>query len=81
VAIVRTTLVVPLPAGTCAELSEQVLATGQPMNFRATGLGNVPEDGVTLKSYVAVCPAVTVCAPEVLAIEKLKPPVTVTERF
>jgi hypothetical protein len=51
------------------------------MNFRATGLGNVPEDGVTLKSYVAVCPAVTVCAPEVLAIERLKPPVTVTERF
>lgn len=79
-AIARITLVGPLPAGTCAALSEHMLAAGQLLNDRATALGNIPEDGATLRLYVAACPAITVCAPEVLIIEKLKPPVTVTVR-
>ena len=51
------------------------------MNVRATGFGKVPEDGTTFRLYVAVCPAITVCGPEVLEIEKLNPPMTVTSKF
>jgi hypothetical protein len=79
--MVSTTLVVPLPGGTCGELSEQLLARGQPAIVRATGFGKVPEDGTTLRLYVADCPAMTVCGPEVLLIEKLNPPMTVTGKF
>lgn len=73
--------VVPLPAGICDVLSEHVLAAGQPADVRARGFGNVPEDGATLRLYVADCPAMTACGPEVLLTEKLNPPMTVTGKF
>jgi hypothetical protein len=79
--MVSTTPVVPLPAATCGELSGQLLARGQPAIVRVTGFGKVPEDGTTLRLYVADCPAMTVCGPEVLLIAKLNPPMTVTGRF
>ena len=75
------TPVVPPPAGICDALSEHVLAAGQPANVRATGFGNVPEDGTTLRLYVADWPAMTACDPEVLLTEKLNPPMTVTDKF
>lgn len=75
------TLVLALPAGICCVLREHVLAVGHPANVRATGFGKIPEDGTTLRLYVADCPAVTVCDPEVLLIEKLNPPMTVTGKF
>lgn len=59
----------PLPAATCAVLSEQVLTAGQPVNVRATGFGNVPLDGVIITSYFADDPIAMVAGPELLIVK------------
>ena len=66
----RKTSVVPLPAATCAELSEQVVCGGHPVNERTTALGNVPEEGVIVMSYFPEDPTAIVAGPE-LESEKL----------
>jgi hypothetical protein len=70
VATVRKTSVVPLPAATCVELREHVLAAGHPVNDSATGFGNMPTEGVTVMSYFPEDPATMFGGPELL-IEKL----------
>jgi len=81
VATVSTTFVVPLLAGTVPGLNEQVVCIGNPEHDSVTGFGNVPDEGATLKLYVAACPAIIVCDPEPFAMEKPKPPITVTDKF
>jgi len=69
VATVRKTSLVPLPAATCAVLSEQVLTAGQPVNVSATGFGNVPLDGAIVTSYFADDPIAMVAGPELLIVK------------
>jgi hypothetical protein len=78
---VSVTLVAPLPAGTVVGLKAQLLFAGRLVHKKFTTFGKVPIDGATCNVYVAVCPAITVCGPEPFAIEKPKPPTTVTARF
>jgi hypothetical protein len=60
---------VPLPAAICVESSEHVLTAGQPVNVIATGLGKVPDDGVTVTSYFADDPTAIVAGPELLIVK------------
>jgi hypothetical protein len=69
VATVRKTSDVPLPAAISALSSEQVLTSGQPVNVRTTGFGNVPLDGVIVTSYFADDPIAIVAGPELLMLK------------
>ena len=70
---VRKTSAVPLPMGTCDELSEHVLTAGHPAKISVTGLGKTPLEGVTVTSYFPDDPATMVAGPEPVS-EKLKLP-------
>jgi hypothetical protein len=72
VTLIKTS-VVPLPEGTVALSSEQAAEAGQPVTVKATGLGNVPMEGVTVMSYFPDDPEEIVAGPE-LFIEKLNTP-------
>jgi hypothetical protein len=50
--------------------SEQLAEAGQPVKARATKLGNVPVEGVSVMPYFPDDPAAIVAGPE-LVIEKL----------
>ena len=64
VATVRKTSVVPLFAAIEAVSNVQVVPRGQPKNVSATAFGKVPDEGVTVMSYLAEFPAIIVAGPE-----------------
>ena len=73
--MVSVTFAVVLPADTMAGMKVHVASGGQASeSVKVSSRGNLlPVAAATCKLYVAVCPAVTDSAPEVLLIEKLKP--------
>jgi hypothetical protein len=57
VEMLRETVALPFPAGTCAGLKTQFASGGRFEHEKLTGLGNVPDAGATPTPKLAACPA------------------------
>jgi hypothetical protein len=82
-------VVAALPALTCVELSEHAVTEGHSehviteehaVNVKVTGLGKVPDEGVTTTAYWPEEPIVIVAGPELLMLKLNAPPMVCTVR-